>query len=423
MFRASSLGRITLMVLLSMGWASQIVAAQNPLTLREVLSRAVRSNPELRAYEYLLVAQDGRIAQAGVKPNPTLNANLENVLGTGDVSGLKGAELTLGLSQLIEIGGLRDRRVDVARAERDGLESEKAIRRLDLVAETARRFITLVSMQEQHALTHRAVALAEETLAAAQRRVEAARSPQAEQDRAGVALERARIADAHAEHELVSARFALAEAWGAEQPDFDTVTADLYALPAPVNYDGLLRSLEQTPDISRYLSESRLRESEIRLHTATRRPGIELGAGVRRLEATKDMALVFSFSVPLGINNRNEGLIAEARARRDGAEANRSVALLKARPRLGQLYREMQDRAREVPALRDRALPQMEEALRNTTYSFERGRYSYLELIDAQRELLDLQADLIDAATEYHQTLIEIERLTGTAAIEEGTLP
>lgn len=423
MSRAFSLGRITLTVLVSMGWTMQTVAAQSPLTLREVLSRAVRSNPELRAYEYLLVAQDGRIAQAGVKPNPTLNANIENVLGTGDTSGLKGAELTLGLSQLIEIGGLRDRRVDVARAERDGLESEKAIRRLDLVAETARRFITLVSMQEQHALTHRGVALAEETMAAARRRVEAARSPQAEQDRAGVALERARIADAHAEHELVSARYALAESWGAEQPDFEAVTADLYALPAPVNYDGLVRSLEQTPDISRYLSESRLRESEIRLHTATRRPGIELGAGVRRLESTKDMALVFSFSVPLGVNNRNDGLIAEARARREGADANRSVSLLKARTRLGQLYREMQDRAREVPALRDRALPQMEEALRNTTYAFERGRYSYLELIDAQRELLDLQADLIDAATEYHQTLIEIERLTGTAAIDEGTQP
>jgi cobalt-zinc-cadmium efflux system outer membrane protein len=423
MIRVYSLGRLTLMVLLSMGTAGHTVAAQNPLTLREVLSRAVRSNPELRAYEYLLVAQDGRIAQAGVKPNPTLNADLENVLGTGDVSGVKGAELTLGLSQLIEIGGLRDRRVEVARAERDGLESEKAIRRLDLVAETARRFITLVSMQEQHALTHRSVTLAEETLAAARLRVEAARSPQAEQDRAAVALERARIADAHAEHALVSARYSLAESWGAEQPDFEAVTADLYALPAPVNYDGLVRSLEQTPDISRYISESRLRESEIRLHTATRRPGMEVGAGVRRMETTNDMALVFSFSVPLGVNNRNEGLIAEARARRDGAEANRAVDLLKARTRLGQLYRELQDRAREVPALRDRALPQMEEALRNTTYAFERGRYSYLELIDAQRELLDLQADLIDAATEYHQTLIEIERLTGTAAIEEGTQP
>lgn len=423
MFRVSSLGRSTLMVLLSMGWAGHAVAAQSPLTLRDALSRAVRSNPELSAYEYLLIAQDGRIAQAGVKPNPTFNANLENVLGTGDVSGLKGAELTLGLSQLIEIGGLRDRRVDVAQAERDGLQSEKAIRRLDLVAETARRFITLVSMQEQHALTHRSVTLAEETLAAARARVEAARSPQAEQDRAGVALERARIADAHAEHELISARYALAEAWGEEQPDFEAVSADLYALPPPINYEELLRSLEKSPDISRYISESRLRESEIRLHTATRRPGIELGAGLRRMEATKDTALVFSFSMPLGINNRNEGLIAEARARRDSADANRSVALLKARTRLGQLYREMQDRAREVPALRDRALPQMEQALRNTTYAFERGRYSYLELIDAQRELLDLQADLIDAATEYHQTLIEIERLTGTAAIEEGTQP
>lgn len=48
-------------------------------------------------------------------------------------------------------------------------------------------------------------------------------------------------------------------------------------------------------------------------------------------------------------------------------------------------------------------------------FSYERGRYSYLELVDAQRELLDLRDALIEAATQYHQTLIEIERLTGTA--------
>ena len=57
----------------------------------------------------------------------------------------------------------------------------------------------------------------------------------------------------------------------------------------------------------------------------------------------------------------------------------------------------------------------MESALKNTEYAFERGRYSYLELTDAQQELLDLRGTLIDAAALYHLTRIEIERLTGAA--------
>jgi cobalt-zinc-cadmium efflux system outer membrane protein len=411
------------MVLLAVGWTGHACAAADTLDLREALSRSMRSNPELRAYEHLLHAQDGRIKQAGVKPNPTLSAEVENVFGSGELQAFDAAEVTLGLSQLVELGGLRDRRIDVARAERAALESDLDIRRLDLLAETARRFTALASMQEQHELTHQAVRLAEQTLDAARRRVDAARAPQAEHDRAVVALERARIADAHAEHELASARHALAEAWGAENPDFEAVSADLYTLPATISLDALMAALEGTPDITRHVSEARMRESEIRLHAAARRPGVELGAGVRRFESTDDTALVFSFSVPLGITNRNEGLIAESRARRDGAEVDRSLALLKARTRLGQLYRELQDRARELRALGEHALPQMERALASTSYAFERGRYSYLELVDAQRELLELRAALIAAATGYHQTLIEIERLTGTAVIREGVQP
>ena len=92
-----------------------------------------------------------------------------------------------------------------------------------------------------------------------------------------------------------------------------------------------------------------------------------------------------------------------------------AAALVQARTQLFRNYRELLDRSREVTALRERALPRMEAALKNTEYAYERGRYSYLELVDAQRELLSVRDSLIDAATEYHLTLIEIERLTGTA--------
>jgi cobalt-zinc-cadmium efflux system outer membrane protein len=191
--------------------------------------------------------------------------------------------------------------------------------------------------------------------------------------------------------------------------------ADLFILPAIADLASLRQSLEGSPDITRYFSEHRLRDSELRLAMASRRAGFEFGAGITRLQDTRDTALMLSFSMPLPVFDRNEGGIAEARALSEGADADRASALLRARTRLGTLFRELLDLGQAIPALRDVALPRMEEALRNTEYAYERGRYSYLELVDAQRELLALRRDLITAATEYHLTLIELERLTGTA--------
>ena len=115
MFRFTATGRFALAALLAFGAASAALAAEVPLTLREALSRTLQSNPDLAAYQYVLKAQDGLVTQAGLKPNPRLTADLENVLGTGDTSGFDAAELTIGLSQLIELDGLRDKRVASAR--------------------------------------------------------------------------------------------------------------------------------------------------------------------------------------------------------------------------------------------------------------------------------------------------------------------
>ena len=55
----------------------------------------------------------------------------------------------------------------------------------------------------------------------------------------------------------------------------------------------------------------------------------------------------------------------------------------------------------------------MEAALEATRVAFERGRYSYLEWVDAQRELVEVQRALITAAANAHLYRTEIERLTG----------
>ena len=40
------------------------------LTLHAAIARSAAANPELKAFEYILSAQDGRTLQAGLEPNP-----------------------------------------------------------------------------------------------------------------------------------------------------------------------------------------------------------------------------------------------------------------------------------------------------------------------------------------------------------------
>ena len=56
--------------------------------------------------------------QAGALPNPELRAEVENVGGSGSRQGFEETETTLGIAQLVELGGKRAARVRMAESER-----------------------------------------------------------------------------------------------------------------------------------------------------------------------------------------------------------------------------------------------------------------------------------------------------------------
>lgn len=388
--------------------------ATAPLSLREAITAALRDNPELRGFAYELKVQDGRVAQAALAPAPELGFTAENFAGTGAVRGFTATEFTLTLSQLVELGDKRARRIDVADAGRGLIEAEQATRQLDLLADVVRQFIAVAADQERRGLAQRAVQLAEETQRAVESRVKAARSPLAEGSRARIALARAQLAAAQTEHSLVADRRQLAALWGDDAPRFETVAADLYTLPPTDSFEALAVRLERNPDLARYLSEARLRDAEVHLAIAARTPDVQFGAGIRRLQVGSDEALVFSAAVPLNFGaRRNQGAIAEAQARRERVDLDRSAARLRVRTALFGLYQQLLQARATSEGLVNDILPQAEAALKETEYAWQRGRYSYLEWVDAQRELLGLRQQRVDAAAEYHRLLAEIERLTG----------
>ncbi|MBN8279709.1 MAG: TolC family protein, partial [Gammaproteobacteria bacterium] len=92
-----------------------------------------------------------------------------------------------------------------------------------------------------------------------------------------------------------------------------------------------------------------------------------------------------------------------------------------ARTRLFGLYEELRQAGRESDELRDAVLPELQKALDATRYAYDRGRYGYVELADAQREFLEARAARIDAASLARDLLIDIERLTGEALVTTGS--
>jgi cobalt-zinc-cadmium efflux system outer membrane protein len=390
-----------------------------PLTLQDAVARTLQFNPDLQVFGYELTAQDGRTRQAGAAPNPELVIDVEDALGTGSRSGFSGAQTTISLRQVLERGALM-RRVAVASEGRNLLEAELAEKRLDAASEAARRFIQVLSDQARLQLTHEATVLAEKTLEAASLRVQAAKVPEAERARAEAALARTRLEHEDVVHELLTSRRQLAVLWGDTDAAFGEAQGQLSQLPALSPYESLSARIRSNPSLLKFSSEARLREAEVKLAEQRRKPAWTVTAGLRRFEDGDDFAAVVGLSIPLPFHDRGEGDIATALAMLEQVDASRSATEMRVLTQLFELFQELQHARHAADTLDSEVLPRVQSALKQTEYAYERGRYSYLELVAAQRELLEVKRARIQAAVDAFGYATEIDRLTGTVP---GTTP
>jgi len=390
--------------------------ALGELTLAQALDAALARNPELAASAFELTAAQARLTQARLRPNPEVSLEFENFAGNGAQRGTDALETTLALSQVIELGGKRAARGRVAESDLELAEIDRRAQELDVLAETTRRFIDAAAAHERLALAHEAARLAANSLAAIGKRVDAARSPVAERSRARIAATRAQIALRQTERATRGARYQLAATFGDAEPQFADVSAELYGFAPSQPFNAWFEKLVRNPDLQRFASDSRLRDAQLRLAQAQARPDLNVSIGVRRFQDSGDTALVAAVSMPVTWGKPNQGAIAEARARISQSDAERTAALNRLRALLIALHGQAEAARETAQALRDDALPQAREALKQTQAGYDAGRFSFLELAGAQAELLELQGAAIDAAADHHRLRAELERLTGEAS-------
>lgn len=385
------------------------------LSLRDAIAATLAHNPQLTSFQFSRQALDGELQTAGLKPALHLSTNLENAAGTGNYKGTRGAELTLALSSVIELGDKRNARLGLVTEQQQALAVQQRIVELDLLAEVTQRFIDVAVAQEHLELQRSTLSLATETANSIRHRVAIGNTPDAELARALANQSRVAIELRKAELGFDAAKIKLSALWAVTEPTFTSVNADLLNLGDSPSLNDLLNSLADNPDIQLFASEARIRDAELRLVISQRKADLEWSAGIRRLQETRDSAIVLGLSAPLFSGDRASGEIKTAKANQLSVANERNTALLQLRAQVFGLYQERQAALFEVASLRNDVIPQLKKAVTGTRIAFDKGRYGYLELSSAQHELLEAEAALIDAAANAHQLRAEIERLSGTA--------
>jgi len=392
------------------------------LTLDQAIVNVLEHNPQLKAADYEAKAAAARIRTARLTPAFKTSIELENFGGNGILSGSNLLESTLSLSKVLELGDKAKLRGDVAQNKAMILRNEQDAMRLDLLAETTRSFLQVITDQELLAIAQDSLALAERTHDFVELRVDAGKLPNAELKRVKIALVRKQLEIKHARHALASSRLKLVTLWGETQTQFTSAEADLFDIEPAEPFEALVRLLERNPDLVRFATESRLVRTRIQLARSRNKADIEIAGGVRHFNLTDDTGLVMSLNIPLGNRSRAAPKIEEAEMTSLRNPYDLEQRRLELYATLYEVHQELNHAIDAVSTYRNTIIPLAESALQDYGKGYAAGRYSLLELNVAQRTLLDSRLESVMAAADHHRYRIEIDRLTG-AGLSTGVSP
>lgn len=404
------------------------------LTLDDAFARVAdyqgKQHPDLRLFDTRADVLAAERDAAALRPAWVVGGSVENAFGSGSARGLQGAELTLTLASVLERGGKLDARRILANSRIDGLAVQRETRRLDLLADVARRYLAAVAAQEQRSIAQADIAQRRRTVAGARQRLQAGASPESVLLTAQAALARAELDHARAVQRLVAARQHLASLWGERDPGFAVVAQDPLRLPAIADVSALSALIDSTPELAQFADEQRIREARLRLARSDSTADLDWQIGVRRLQASDDIAFVGSVSMPLGRLSRAQPEIRMAEAELASLEIEREARGLALYSTLAEAHGRYRVAQVEVQHLQDEVLPKLTQAEAAAERAYRAGAVSYLEWAQLQSERTAARRQQLEAALDAQRALIEIQRLTGqafvaapAAATAEGTTP
>ena len=383
------------------------------ISLPQALQRALAANPRLTAAERDIGIAGGLRVQAGALPNPEASFELDNALGTGPYKGVRSAETTLQLSQLVELGGKREARVAAGEAGIGMAVWQRRATRLEVLSETAIAFIMIISAQRRIEIFDEQIASFDPLIPLLQKRVQEGASSPAETLRAQVAADLFRVERERAKTLLATARRDLAVLMGDASPQFGKAVGRLASTGLPPPFNAVLQAIDANPQLARWTAVTAQRNAELLIARLKAIPDLRISAGWRHYQDTNDNAVRLGVSIPLPVFDQNTGNIIAAHETLAKTDAERAINKLVLLSIAGRAYDTLTGALAELKLLRSSVIPNARSAAETILIGYSQGRFTLLELLDVRGSLLQALLREQEAQQNFHIAVATIEGLVG----------
>ena len=393
-----------------------VKAMEQEITLQEVVDTALSNNPNLKAFVYEISSLEKIKIQAGLIPNPEAGFEAEDFLGVKKLDGR--SQYTLSASQLFLLGGKIGSRVNLAERGINSAQGNYELVKLNVIAQVKSAFFGLYQIHHQIALQQKFIQINEEILKTISERVKAGRTSPAEESKVKVALINSQIELQRLQRDYSSAQTKLNSLLGTTGKNLVPSTDLFEKLYTPPNKEDVLQDLENIPTLKNLNNETNFRKALLEVEKSEAIPNLIVSAGTRYIAELKTNSFVAGLSIPLPIFNRNQGNIQSAEVRIQQMDEIIRAQKLSVISSLNTSFNNLLSAYNNAVQLRENILPESEKAYEITRQGYLQGRFAFIDLLDAQRTLFETQTQYLLELSDYYNSLIEIENVTGKSFLK-----
>ena len=401
---------------------------QDGLTIERLIESGGSRRADLLAARQRLAVAQGRLQQARLRPNPTLDAEYGSPRFLG---GEAESDFSVGVSQTFELGGKRSKRVAVAELELQQARFEVAALERQLAVEIRTAYTRAVSAARQLDVIEKLLAADAELVRVTDARLKEGDVAPLDANLVKVESDRLRVQQIEARSELETALLEIRTLAGLD------VAEPLRLAPQaerPPRLDLGLSELTETAlreraDLQAARIGERLGTARINLAKSNAVPNVSASVTFARSKGLfdlpdrlgggditdKDNELTFGVSIDIPIFNRNQGEIASATGEQVQATRQREFLEATIKRDVAVAYRQYRAAAEKLVLYATQILPRSEANLQTVRSAYGFGEFSVFEVVAEQRRLNESVTGYNQTLRDYYTALAQLETAIGIA--------
>jgi outer membrane protein, heavy metal efflux system len=376
----------------------------SPLTLEQAIARAIEANPAIAAAKLQRPGKLFGVQVAGERPNPELSYEASK----------ETPRQAIGVSLPIELGGKRQRRIDVANAETAVVDADVDRLVAEVSAGVRKTFFDILTADQQAALADDVRALAARARDAASARVTAGDVPRSDLVQAELALIGAEIEVTAARGDAAAARNELNALMG-QPPNAPLTVAGSLTTTALPSFDAISAlALGASTELKVLDRQIAAQEARRNLAAALRKPDLSLG-GAFTYDAEPEFKYGwranFGVTLPLFTTHRAGYFVEDAELAR--LKAERVAAAARIGGAIAAALTRASSAREQATRYQTAVLPRATESERMAQDAYAAGQINLPSLIQALQLARESRQRGLQALIDYQRALADLERAAG----------